>query len=580
MLDKIALQNIQQKIKPLLQSLYQESGRYSDALCDRFSSLVNKHQKARSKELLRLDKNTTEYWFREPGLITYVLYADKFMPESPFGKTLDALKNEVGYFKELGVDLIHVLPIMKSSGDGGFAVESYTETEPRIGTKASLAGLIHTFHKNDIRICLDFVLNHVSDAHPWALSAKNNDVFYRDFFLWNNSGKPWPQVPDIFPDFAPGHWDYVKKMNTWVWSTFYKRHPLGSSGELSNFAQWDLNYKNPNVLFLMIDNLLTLVNFGIDVVRFDAAPFLWKQRGTSCTGLPQVHILLQIFNLAMKIVAPRSIILAELYEQFDHCIDFFKNGQEIQMAYHFTLMHALWKAVAIGQPQDIRTIIDKTIPHTEAQWLILSESHDDVNLEFADQKTAEELSTYFLDSGCAPFRHLNNEDFLRGISGTTFSLLRGDLRKILLLWKLKLSLGWIPMFYMGEELGISNNENVDNNGPFQNDSRNIKRYQMSAELKKRRHKRGTLEAYLFQNLRDSIIWRKNNPVLAEPPIFFETGSQSVLGFFKKDKKNKLLILANFAEVQQTVDLAETGQVHLKPLEFFARRIQNTKNQTG
>ncbi len=297
--------DLRQQIAALLAELYGDNGASINVLCDRILGLIDEQRSARSPELREFDQHTAPEWYASSESIAYVLYVDLFCPEAAPGHILEAFQGQLDYFTELGVNLLHILPIMRSSGDAGFAVDDFEQVDPRFGTTETLQQVIRTCHQRGLRIVLDFVLNHVSTNHPWAVAAQKKDPYYSDFFIWNSSGEPWPDVPDIFPDFAPGHWDYVEEVGQWVWATFYKRRPLGSDKAQSEFGQWDLNYQNPEVLVSMLRHLLHVTNWGVDVLRLDAVPFIWKEYGTPCVSLPQVHIILKLIRIILQAVAPR-----------------------------------------------------------------------------------------------------------------------------------------------------------------------------------------------------------------------------------------------------------------------------------
>ena len=556
-------------LRPHLADLYAPTGADVDELSDRFARLIADHRGRRARALEEVDGATPPDWYRSPEAVAYVLYADLFSPEAPAGAKLDALREQLGYFADLGVTVLHVLPILKSSGDGGFAVDDYERVDPRFGSNDALRRLIGEAHGRGIRIALDFVLNHVSDRHPWAVAAATGDPRYQPYFTWSDSGGPWPGVPDVFPEFAPGHWDYVPRIGRWVWATFYKRRPVGAERDRSDFAQWDLNYKNPGVLFGMLNYLLTLANWGVDLFRLDAIPFLWKERGTSCTSLPQVHTILRVLRFALQGVAPKAVLLAEANQDLGRLVDYFGAGDEVQIAYHFPLMPALWRAVTTGQAAAIREALTR-VPRAvdRAHWWVFSEVHDELTLEIVDEATATEMAGYFLARGAVPFRQSSDREYPRGVSGTTFSLLGGDVRRVLLLWQLKLSLGWTPLFSMGEELGVENDPGYRLDPRRREDSRWVKRVALSEALKRRREEAGTMEAYLYQNLKRWIAWRKGHPCLARPPDFFATGCPSVLGFSKQDQAEGVAVLANCSDAQQTVEIPGLGRRTLRPLEFW------------
>jgi amylosucrase len=508
-----------------LTTLYGE--RRVSVLLDRFEDLVARNRGARPAHLLRRDAALPRDWYRDSTNAVYVLYADRFCPEAPRGRKLAALRDELPYFQELGMTILHVLPILASTGDDGFAVRDYRQIDEAIGDNDDCIELIQSVHDRGMWIALDFVLNHVADEHAWATRAKAGDPAYLDHFIWDASGtgRPWDGVRDVFTEFAPGHWDYVPELDKYVWATFYKRRPADRDGRWDPqgprhaFAQWDLNYANPEVLFAMVENLLFLANWGVDVFRLDAVPHIWKQQGTDCKGRPEARLIVRLFRAALDVVAPRAVLLAEANQRYEQVIAHFDRGRGVHIAYHFSLMPALWQAAINGTSEAIERELARmptTDPADHAWWWIFSECHDEVGLSTVDRPTLERLWDYFrADGGGLPFKVEPGGQLPRAVSGTTYSLLHGDIEKIVRLWELKLKLAatpkcrGTPLFYMGEELGV---ENLPLDASTRHDTRFTKRVPLTRELKARRLQPGTKENGMFQRLRALLAgrnWRQS-----------------------------------------------------------------------
>lgn len=554
---------VSSRLYHLLQEIYAGSGLAVEEILRKFIRVITHYRDERPERLRALDATTARDWFKSPDNIVYVLYPDLFNPQAPNGSKLRAMREDIPYLRDLGINLIHILPIFKSSGDCGFAVDDYKALSDAVGSIDDLKALIDTLHASGMRVILDFVLNHVSNSHLWAKAAVDGldpqHERYRDFFIWDKSGDCWEGVRDVFPDFSPGHWDYVPELQEWVWATFYKRYPKKKKAQI-DFAQWDLNYRNPEVLLEMLDCLLNSANWGVDVFRLDAIPHLWKERGTDCRSLPKVHTIIKLLALCLQFVAPRSVLLAEANDTPARLARYFAEGDGVHLAYHFPLMTALWNAVITGEGECIRKVLSRRDEDSHGHWLIFSESHDELSLSKAGDM-ANEVYTYCCQSGCLSFGGAG-----RGVCGTTFSMLRGDFRKIQLLWQLKLSLGWTPMFYMGEELGLRNDMGYLDDPARCKDSRFCKRVPMSA--KERRNQDGSVESFLFNRLAELLRWRKAHPCLASAPDFFDTGSTSVLGFSKKRAEDeRLLILANCSDIRRIAKVAGFEDQMLEPFEF-------------
>jgi amylosucrase len=486
------------------------------SLLDRFRDLVARNRCARPEHLLRRDAALPCDWYRDPKNAVYVLYADRFCPEAPRGHKLAALRDSLPYFQELGVTILHVLPILASTGDDGFAVRDYRQIDEAFGSNDDGIALIQALHDRGMWIALDFVLNHVADEHAWAARAKAGDPAYQDYFIWDASGtgRPWDGVRDVFTEFAPGQWDYVPELDRYVWATFYKRRPVDRDGRWDPrgprhaFAQWDLNYANPDVLFAMVENLLFLANWGVDIFRLDAVPHIWKQRGTDCRSRPEARMIVRLCRAALEAVAPRAVLLAEANQRHEQVVAHFDGGKGVHIAYHFSLMPALWQAAIDGTDEAIERELAR-MPTTELQshawWWIFSECHDEVGLSTVDRPTLQRLWNYFrAEGGGLPFKVEPGAELPRAVSGTTYSLLHGDIGKIVRLWELKLSLAanpkcpGTPLFYMGEELGV---ENLPLDASTSHDTRLAKRVPITRDLKARRREPGTKENRLFERLR-------------------------------------------------------------------------------
>ena len=217
-----------------------------------------------------------------------------------FAGDLKGVRKKIPYFNELGLTYLHLMPLYKSPeiNDGGYAVSSYREVNPALGAIEDLRDLAAALQENGISLVLDFVFNHTSDEHDWALKALAGDEDYQDFYLMF----PDRTVPDqyeqhlreIFPEHAPGNFTYRREIDRWVWTTF-------------NPFQWDLRYSNPAVFDAMLGEMLFLANVGVEVLRLDAVPFIWKEMGTNCENLPKAHTIIQAFNGAGDTMTPTWI---------------------------------------------------------------------------------------------------------------------------------------------------------------------------------------------------------------------------------------------------------------------------------
>jgi len=248
----------------------------------------------RSTELKQLDTNreNNPHWYQSNQMLGGVCYVDLF------ADNLENLRSKIPYFKELGLTYLHIMPPFKvpeKENDGGYAVSSYREVNPAIGTIQDLADLADDLRNEGISLALDFIFNHTSDEHRWALDARKGDQTYQSYYhIYPDRLLPdayEAHLREIFPEEHPGAFTFYEEIDSWVWTTFHT-------------FQWDLNYANPVVFNNMIDEMLFLANLGVEILRLDAVAFTWKELGTSCENLPEAHILIQAFNAAARIAAP------------------------------------------------------------------------------------------------------------------------------------------------------------------------------------------------------------------------------------------------------------------------------------
>ncbi len=264
----------------------------------------------RPAELRRLDRRREidPAWFQRSRMIGYVCYADRF------AGSLAGVRQHLDYLVELGVTYLHLMPLLRpreGENDGGYAVADYDQVDPRIGTMADLQALAGDLHERGIALCVDLVLNHTAREHEWARKALAGEPGYREMYLiYPDRTEPDAYertLPEVFPDIAPGSFTQVPGLG-WVWTSFHE-------------YQWDLNYANPAVFRAMLGTMLALANRGIDVLRLDAVPFLWKRMGTACQNQPEAHLLLQAFRALTRLAAPGLVLKAEAIVHGDALVE-------------------------------------------------------------------------------------------------------------------------------------------------------------------------------------------------------------------------------------------------------------------
>ena len=488
---------------------------------------------ARPTALRALDADAPRAWINDPETVGYCAYVDRF------GGTLAGVAGRVDHLEALGVRYLHLLPFLamrEGDSDGGFAVRDYGAVEPRLGTMADLEGLATALRARGIRLCSDFVLNHCADDHAWAKAARAGDPLYRAFFHVlpdaDAVARHEAHLGQVFPRTAPGNFSRVPGLGH-VWTTFYP-------------YQWDLNWSNPEVFKAMALALLDLANRGIECFRLDSAAFLWKREGTACMNLPEAHTLLQALRAVVDLAMPSVVLKAEAIVPMRELPPYFgtRETPECHIAYQSSLMAAGWAALALGRPDLVTNVLQRTpaIPD-EATWLHYVRCHDDIVWPVLDAEAAGEAGVPGFDlaglarhyAGDAPGSTARGAPFqsdggdahgsngmASALAGLAWAHGHGDadereraLRRVLLLYGIAMVLPGIPLLYMGDELAQGNDESFREDPAHRNDGRWLHRpsFDDAAAAMARQDPRSDA-GRVFEALRRMRHWRVSLPAFA------------------------------------------------------------------
>jgi amylosucrase len=524
------------------------------------------------------EREITPDWLHREQAVGYVTYVDRF------AGTLGALRERVPYLRELGVTYLHLMPLLRARpepNDGGYAVVDYGAVEPTLGTMDDLRALAADLRAAGMALCVDIVLNHTAREHPWAQAALLGDeralAFYRSFPDRAEPDAYEATLPDVFPATAPGSFTWEPALGRWVWTTF-------------NAYQWDLDYTNPEVFVAMAEAMLDLAAAGVDVLRLDAVPFLWKRKGTNSQNQPEVHELLQAFRAAMRIAAPAVAFKAEAIVSPRDLVGYLgtgrHEGKECDLAYHNVLMVLAWSALASGRV-DLLTNALRSMPPVPpgAGWVTYVRCHDDIGWAITEEdagavgEDAHLHRRFLADFYAGEFP----ATFARGArfqadpqtgeartSGTTASLAgleaaleTGDaaaldlaLRRILLLYAVAFAHGGLPLIYMGDELGLLNDASWRADPARRDDNRWMHRPRMDWAAAARRADPTSIEGRLWEGLRRLVAARRATRAAhvqgAAEPLW--TGNDHVFALLREQKGARLLLLANFTADRQALGL--------------------------
>lgn len=513
-------------------------------------------------------------WFASNTQIGAVCYVDRW------AGSFRGIAERIPYLRELGVTYLHLMPFFKcpeKENDGGYAVSSYRDTDPGLGTMADLEDLAVKLDRAGISLVADFIFNHTSDEHAWALAAKSGDERMRERYLTfpdrTGPDEYGRTLRDIFPEARRGSFTWNPELGRWVWTTFHS-------------YQWDLRYANPDVFAAMAREMTSLANRGISILRLDAVAFVWKRKGTSCENLPEAHTIIRAFQAVARLACPSLLFKSEAIVHPDDIARYI-SLRECQLSYNPLLMAELWEAAAT---KDVR-LLRYSIWHRHdvpagCAWVNYVRCHDDIGWTFADEDAAalgmkggdhrKFLNDFYMGSFPGSFARgvsfqYNPDTGDRRICGTAASLAGIDrdssrdpgkdretaLRRLLLLHGIAYSAGGIPLLYLGDELAVENDERWAEDPAHMGDSRWTHRPVWQEALARERHDLSTVTGRVFAAFVKMGKIRAAHDVFSAPGLeVLETGHPSVLAYRKTAARpdggtESLIVIGNFAEQAAT-----------------------------
>lgn len=531
----------------------------------------------RSETLREIDRHRINEpdWFSSEKIVGGALYVDLF------SENLGKLRESISYFQELGLTYLHLMPLFAvrpGDNDGGYAISNYRSVDPRLGTIDDLKRLADELREAGICLVLDFVFNHTSDDHDWAKRAQSGDPEYQQFYYIF----PDREVPDryertlreIFPTVRRGNFTWHDGMQRWVWTTF------------NNF-QWDLNYGNPAVFRAMLEEMFFIADTGVDILRLDAVAFVWKRMGTSCENLPEAHELIQAFNVLARIATPGLLFKSEAIVHPDEVVKYI-GKYECQISYNPTLMALLWESLATRQTRLlVRSLSHRHRLPDQTAWVNYLRCHDDIGWTFDDADAAalgmnaydhrQFLNRFYTGqfegsfARGVPFQeNLNTGDMriagtLASLAGLELAIEQDDdeekeiaIRRMLLLQGIALSVGGIPLLYLGEEWGMLNDYDFVKDPAKAGDTRWVHRPKMRWEFLSELDdtigpEGGSIRRRIFRSLQRLISARKSLPALAGQKMeLIATGNPHLLSFVRYHDSHRLIVVANFTEEPQSI----------------------------
>lgn len=571
------LQKHHDELRWLYMELYGNDSMFAE-LCDRMYEFYTERRASLKQRDKRREQN--QNWFQDSDMLGMMLYIDNFAGD------LKGVQKKLSYLSDCNVNCIHLMPFLdspKGRSDGGYAVADFRKVRPDLGTMEDLAKLAELCHKKGMNLCMDFVMNHTSEEHEWARRAAAGEGEYMSrYFFYDNDRIPAEYdrtVPQVFPTTAPGNFTYLPECGHYVMTTFYP-------------YQWDLNYANPRVFNEMMYHFLFFANQGMDVIRIDAVPYIWKELGTSCRNLPKVHTIVRMMRMIGEIVCPSVALLGEVVMEPEKVVPYFGTVEkpECHMLYNVTTMATTWHSVATGDTRLLRKQMD-AVNRLPGAYTFLNylRCHDDIGwgLDYAalsrwgmeEAPHKRYLNDYFTgqiprSTSCG---ELYNDDPVTGdarFCGTTASMcgiqralenkdtaaLEDAVRLDVMLHAYMFAQSGIPMLYSGDEIGQLNDDSYRECPDKAADSRYVHRGVFRWELAKLRSDNSSVQGRLFEALRALERIRARETVFdADARVYtYDVHNDAILCIMREKEGVRFFGLFNFSAGEQTAWMQENG----------------------
>ena len=548
---------------------------------DMLEELLERMEEAcrrREQSLKRLDARREQDpdWFRSGKMLGMTMYTDLFAGDLP------GLEKRLDYLTEQGITYLHLMPLLKMphpDNDGGYAVEDFDQVDPALGTNEDLRRLTAAMRRRGMSLCLDFVINHTADTHPWALRARAGEQEYIDRYIcFDTPDIPREMektIPDVFPATAPGSFIYQEEMKKYVCSSF---HPY----------QWDLNYRNPAVFNDMVCSMLHLANLGVEVLRIDAVPYLWKEVGTTCRNLPKVHTIMRMIRLIIETVCPAVILKGEVVMAPRELAPYFGTQEkpECHLLYNASTMAAQWSALASADVRQLKRQLDDihSLP-ANCCFVNYLRCHDDIGwgLNEAFGRTigidpvAHKKYLYEFFEGSFPGSFARGERYnydpvtqdarscgtTASLCGIEKGLYEGDeaqvalgIQRDLMMHAAMMSMAGFPMLSSGDEIGQLNGYDYHDDPDRREDSRNLHRTRFNWDNAEKRRERGTVQQRIWEGLRQLERLRRREPCFGPHArvTTWDTASRQVLALVRRTEEETLVCLFNFSGQRQTIHM--------------------------
>ena len=578
------------ELRWLYMEMYGNDSMYAE-LCDNLHRFYV--ERNRDLKAMDIERENNPNWYKSNDMLGMMLYIDNF------AGNIKGVESKLDYLEKSNVNYIHLMPFLDTvpgKSDGGYAVKDFRKVREDLGTMEDLEHLTAACHKKNMNVCMDFVMNHTSEDHEWARRARAGEGEYMSrYFFFDNAQIPdqfESTVPQVFPRNAPGNFTWLPDIGHYVMTTFYP-------------YQWDLNYLNPRVFNEMMYNFLFLANKGIDVIRIDAVPYIWKELGTQCRNLRRVHTIVRMMRIIGEIVCPSVLLLGEVVMEPEKVVPYFGTVEkpECHMLYNVTTMATTWHTVATRDVSLLKRQLD-IVAGLPKEYVFLNylRCHDDIgwglDYDFLKARGQEEvphkkfLNDYFqgftensksrgelyeYDPVTQDARFCATTASMCGIEKAGFEQNEAEMAKAIdldvMLHAYMFTQSGIPVIYSGDEIGQVNDYTYKNDPNKAHDSRYIHRGVMRWDLAENIENPDSVEGRIFNRLSQLEQLRKTEKVFMTNADMWtvETYDPSILCIGRYYEGEKMFGLFNFSEYDKTAWINETDGMYENMLTGEVRK---------
>jgi maltose alpha-D-glucosyltransferase / alpha-amylase len=509
-------------------------------------------------------------WYKDA--VIYQAHVKSFFDSNNDGiGDFQGLTQKLDYLQDLGVTCLWLLPFFPSPlRDDGYDIADYLNVHPAYGTLNDFQALVRAAHARHIKILIELVVNHTSDQHPWFQRARHapRGSAEREFYVWSDSDKKFPETRIIFLDSEKSNWAYDPVAGQYYWHRFFSHQP-------------DLNHNNPAVVDAVIDVMKFWLDFGVDALRLDAVPYLCVREGSNNENLPETHDVLKRMRRELDAAFKNRMLLAEANQWPSDVRMYFGEGDECHMAFHFPLMPRMFMAIRQEDRHAITEILSQTpeIPDN-CQWALFLRNHDELTLEMVTDEERDYMYTVY---AADPQMRLNV-----GIRRRLAPLMENSRRRVELMHALLCSFPGTPIIYYGDEIGMGDNIYLgDRNGvrtPMQwSSDRNggfsradpARLYAPPIQDPVYGYHSINVEAQerypfsLLNWMKRLIAMRKQHRVFGRGSLeFVNCSNRKILAYLRGDDRETILCVVNLSRSVQPAELRLESFAGLIPVEML------------